>query len=97
MVQYLILAKIIDRDLFAQYIKGHVPTIARFGGTIIFRSTENVPVLGSENWDVVAIQEWPSSSAFDLWWVSDEYKPWAHIRDRAADLVIIKCQSNMPV
>jgi uncharacterized protein (DUF1330 family) len=96
MVQYLILAKIKDHDLFTQYIKGHIPTIAQFGGKVVFRSTENASILGSEHWDVVAIQEWPNTSAFDLWWDSDAYKPWAQIRDRAAFLAIIKCQNNLP-
>lgn len=96
MVQYLILAKIINRDLFIEYIKGHLPTIAQYGGKIVFRSTENKPILGTENWDAVASQEWQSSSAFERWWTSDEYKPWAQIRDRAALMVITKCDNSVP-
>ncbi|SRR6266567_3688222 len=95
MVQYLILARIIDHDLFAQYIKGHIPTIAQFGGKVVFRSTENSSVFGSGNWDVVAIQEWPSSDAFERWWASDEYRPWAGIRDRAAIMQIVKCNNGL--
>lgn len=95
MVQYLILAKIINPDLFMEYIKGHLPSIAQYGGKIVFRSTENEPILGSECWDAIAIQEWPSASAFDAWWTSDEYKPWAQIRDQAATMVITKCESRL--
>ena len=53
-------------------------------------------VLGSENWDAIAIQEWTSSSAFDRWWNSDEYKPWAQIRDQAALMIITKCENSLP-
>jgi len=40
MTHYLILATIIDPALFADYIKGHIPTIARYGGRVTFRSTD---------------------------------------------------------
>ncbi len=93
MIQYLILANIIDRDLFAGYIKGHLPTIAQYGGRVTFRSTDNTPVLGSEKWDVVAIQEWPGEAAFEAWWNSEEYRPWAQIRDKAATMAIVKCRN----
>lgn len=95
MIHYLILVKILDHDLFAQYIKGHIPTIVQFGGKIVFRSTENTAVFGSGDWDVVAMQEWPSSEHFDHWWVSDEYRPWAEIRDRAAVMEIVKCKNDL--
>lgn len=93
MINYLILAAIIDPELFARYIKGHIPTIVQHGGRITFRSTDNVPVLGMETWDAVAIQEWPSETAFETWWHSEEYRPWAQIRDKAAKISIVKCRN----
>jgi uncharacterized protein (DUF1330 family) len=93
MVQYLVLATINDTELFADYIKGHIPTIAQFGGRVVFRSTDNAPVFGTETWDAIAIQEWPSESAFEAWWHSVEYRPWALIRDKAATVTIVKCQN----
>ena len=96
MFQYLILVTIKRPDLFAEYVNGHLPTISKFGGKIVFRSTKNSTVIGFEKWDVVVIQEWPSESAFDFWWHSDEYKPWANIRDIAASMTIIKCQNILP-
>lgn len=96
MIQYLILAKVIDRDLFTRYMKeGLIPTITQFGGKIVFRSTENKAVLGTDNWDAIAIQEWPNKEAFDAWLDSDTYKPWAIIRDQSAKLTIIQCQSTL--
>ncbi len=91
MIHYLVLVKIKDAGLFAKYVNGHLPSIVAYGGKITFRSIENYPVLGQETWDVVVIQEWPSESAFDIWWNSEEYQPWAKIRDDAASLSIIKC------
>lgn len=93
MIHYLILAKTVDPELFADYIKGHIPTIARYGGQVTFRSTDNVPVLGMETWDAIAIQEWPSEAAFKAWWGSEEYRPWAQIRDKAASMTIVKCHN----
>lgn len=95
MTRYLILARILDADLFAQYIKGHIPTIAQFGGKIIFRSTQNVSVYGSESWDAIAIQEWPDGMAFDQWWNSNEYRPWSQMRDKAAIVSIVRCEDHV--
>jgi len=95
MVQYLILVKITDHALFARYIQGSRQTIAQFGGRVVFHSTENALTLGSSSWDIVAIQEWPSTDAFDRRWNSEEYKPWAEIRDTAAVMTIIQCQNNI--
>ncbi|MDR2081826.1 MAG: DUF1330 domain-containing protein [Campylobacteraceae bacterium] len=91
---YLILANIIEGEIFEQYMKGHLPTIAQYGGNIIFRSIQNTPILGLENFDAIAIQEWASEEAFNAWWNSKEYKPWAQIRDRAAKISIIQCRLN---
>jgi uncharacterized protein (DUF1330 family) len=93
MTHYLILANIIDPELFVDYLKGHLPTIARYGGLVTFRSTGNVSVLGTEKWDAIAIQEWPSEAAFEAWWGSEEYRPWALIRDKAATMTIVRCHN----
>lgn len=93
MINYLILARIRDTKLFTEYIKGHIPTIIQYGGKVTFRSTDNTPVHGEKTWDAIAIQEWPSEAAFEAWWMSDEYRPWALIRDRAATMTIVKCHN----
>jgi len=93
-VTYLILANITDAELFANYIQGHLPTIAEFGGRVVFRSFANTPVLGEQNWDAVALQEWPDTQRFERWWNSDAYRPWAQIRDKAASVTIIRCAGN---
>jgi uncharacterized protein (DUF1330 family) len=90
---YLVLAKVIDPELFAQYIKGHIPSLAKFGGKVVFRSIDNVPVYGTQIWDAIVLQEWPDAESFDRWWRSDEYRPWAEIRDKAATVSIIKCDN----
>lgn len=95
MIQYLILATIKDMNLFTEYVNGHLPTVSKYGGKIVFRSTENSTVLGLEKCDVVVIQEWTSEAAFDHWWNSKEYEPWAKIREDAATMTIIKCQNSI--
>jgi uncharacterized protein (DUF1330 family) len=42
MTTYLILAKVINPEIFAAYIKGHIPTLVKFGGRVVFRSIDNV-------------------------------------------------------
>lgn len=95
MIQYLILVTIKDTNLFTEYVNGHLPTISTYGGKIVFRSTENSTVLGLGKWDVVVIQEWTSEAAFDHWWNSKEYEPWAKIRDNAAIMTITKCKNSI--
>ena len=89
-------ARIRDAALFAEYIRGHLPTLVAFGGKVVFRSVENYPVLGGESWDAVALQEWPSAEDFERWWQSEEYRPWTEIRDRAAQMVIVQCRNDLP-
>lgn len=97
MMQVLILATVIDGELFADYIKGHIPTIVHYGGRVTFRSTDNTLLLGAAAWDAIAIQEWPDEAAFEAWWHSDEYRPWAEMRDRAAEMTIVKCRNQAVV
>lgn len=87
------LTKVLDPDLFAEYIKGHLPTIAKFGGKVVFRSIENIPIQGGTTWDAIAMQEWPDSETFEKWWNSEEYRPWAEIREKAAQIQIIRCNN----
>lgn len=96
MTQCIVLVKIKDFVLFADYLEGHLPTLADFGGRVFFRSVDNTTLVGGGNWDLIAIQEWPSAAAFEQWWNSDAYKPWAAIRDVAADVTFIKCHNVVP-
>ena len=91
MVYYLIQARIRDQALFADYLRGHLPTLAAFGGQLVFRSAHNLPVLGHEHWDAVALQAWPDQAHFEQWWHSADYRPWAEIRDQAAEIRITAC------
>ena len=93
MTHYLVLALIIDAELFARYIQGHIPTIIKFGGKVTFRSVNNTTIHGSQNWDAIALQEWPDTATFEQWWNSEEYRPWAEIRDKAAAITIVRCDN----
>ena len=90
MKSYLVLAKILDKELFGEYMRGHLPTIEKFGGRVAFRSVQNSTVLGDDHWDAVAIQEWPNAKSFELWWNSEDYKSWSNIRDKAAIVQIVE-------
>jgi uncharacterized protein (DUF1330 family) len=96
MINYLILVTIKDHPLFADYLKGHLPTLAQYGGSVVFRSTDNAVLLGSGSYDVLVMQEWPSEAHFLRWWDSPEYAPWAAIRDAAAGMTVIQCHNTLP-
>lgn len=95
MTTYLILAKILDPALFRDYVAGHLPSIAAYGGKVIFRSTANTTVHGDASYDAIAVQHWPDAAAFERWWQSPEYRPWAEIRDRAAQITIVRCDGPL--
>ena len=69
------------------------PPFQNLVGTVVLESVSNLSILGNNNWDTIAIQEWKDSEAFDKWWNSDEYKPWSEIRDKASNYDIIKCEN----
>ena len=96
MVHYLILATIKDPALFATYVTGHLPGLQKAGGRIVFRSTDNAAIIGAKQYDVVVIQQWTSEEAFNLWWHSDEYRPWSELRDSAATMTIMACHNSLP-
>lgn len=96
MITYLILVTIKDPALFADYLKGHLPTLAQYGGSVVFRSTANAVLLGNGAYDVVVMQAWPSEAHFQRWWDSPEYTPWAAIRDAAAEMTVIQCHNTLP-
>jgi hypothetical protein len=55
MTACLVLAKVIDPELFVECIKGHVPTLGKFGGRVVFRSIDNVTVHCADTWGAIAL------------------------------------------
>ena len=75
-----------DGTRFGEYIRGHLPSLALYGGRILFRSNDNEAVEGTWHPRLLVIQEWPTETAFQAWYGSDEYRPWKEMRHTACDI-----------
>jgi uncharacterized protein (DUF1330 family) len=75
---------------FGQYVPGHLPTVARYGGSFFLEMKVERPfgdpnLQGTSAAQLFIVQEWPSTLAFEAWWNSKEYAPWKEIRAKAAE------------
>ncbi|GAB7027864.1 DUF1330 domain-containing protein [Geotalea toluenoxydans] len=75
-----------DKEKFAQYLKGHLPTIDQYGGKVVLRSEGIESIEGDWLPKLFVMQEWPSVDAFRKWYASKEYQPWKDLRKEACDL-----------
>jgi uncharacterized protein (DUF1330 family) len=75
-----------DEARFREYVRGHLPSIARHGGRVLFRSDDNVAVEGTWQPRLLVLHEWPSEAAFQAWYGSEEYRPWRELRPSACDM-----------
>lgn len=93
-VHAVIKAKVNDPGaFFGQYVPGHQPSVAQYGGKFSMTLKTEKPVAdaklqGTLPGQLFIVQEWPSSLAFDAWWTSPEYAPWSAIRSKAADVQV---------
>lgn len=91
-VHAMIQAKVNDPGaFFGQYVPGHVPSVAQYGGKFAIELKTEKPLVDSKlqgtlPGQLFIIQEWPSLLAFNAWWSSPEYAPWNAIRSKAADV-----------
>lgn len=78
-----------NKTRFMDYVAGHLPTIAQYGGKIIFEGFDKTTFEGSPlNYGFLVIQQWESKEVFEKWWNSPEYKPWKEMRHEGADVTV---------
>lgn len=82
-----------NQEKFKEYVAGHLPTIARYGGKILCRGFDPAVVTGSWTPQLLVIHEWPSSEQFQAWNDSDEYLPWKTVREEACDMNMVLLES----
>jgi uncharacterized protein (DUF1330 family) len=63
-VHVVVDVEIRDRDLFLEYAAGHVPSLERYGGKILFRSFDLEAVDGDWSPTCLVVHESPSAQAF---------------------------------
>jgi uncharacterized protein (DUF1330 family) len=79
----LIQFTLINKDLFAQYIKGAFPTILAHGGQVIVAAENPNPQEGSLPTARTTMIEFPSREAAMSWYHSNEYSAIKQLRHEA--------------
>jgi len=88
------IVKIHDKKKFHEYVVGHIPTMAKFGGKFLVKGDFGEVLEGSWDSNLIVIQEFPSADLFKAWYDSDEYRPWRDLRQSCADVNVILTQGS---
>ena len=88
-VHVVVDVKVKDRALFLGYARGHVASLEAYGGRILFRSFDLEAVEGDWQPECLVVHEWPSARTFWEWWHSEDYRPWAEMRDKGASIKMV--------
>jgi uncharacterized protein (DUF1330 family) len=78
-----------DLEKLKEYVVGHLPTIAQYGGRILCRGFDPTVVDGDWTPQLLVIHEWPGREQFQNWYDSDEYRSWKELREMACDMNMV--------
>jgi uncharacterized protein (DUF1330 family) len=95
-VYSLVRVQIRDERAFGDYLAGHLPTIAAFGGRFLAAGALPQPVEGDWPMRRMIIHQWPNAQVFFQWYESSPYAPWRQIRQRAAETEMVLLQGIAP-
>jgi uncharacterized protein (DUF1330 family) len=70
---------------YAQYGVAVAPLLERVGGRLIHVGGVHEALVGSGDWDMVALAEYPSHHAFVRMILSEEYEEIAHLRNESLE------------
>jgi len=85
----LIQVKVKNPKKFIEYVEGHLPSIAQYGGKILFEGLHQENIEGEQALrDLVVVQLWKDKATFMQWWNSPEYAPWKAMRHEGADVSV---------
>lgn len=83
----IIQVKVKNPQKFMEYVEGHLPSLATYGGEILYEGLAQKNVYGEQDLrDLVVVQLWKDEETFYKWWNSEEYKPWKEMRNEGADV-----------
>lgn len=74
-----------DPERYADYRKGVLATIERYGGRFLARGGATEVLEGAFRPERFVIIEFPSAQVARTWWDSPEYRPLRELRQRASD------------
>ena len=79
-----------DADKFQEYVAKSGPTMAEFGGELLFRGkTDKDLTGGGKAHQVTAIFKFPGVDKLNDWYASDAYQAVVPLRDEGADIQFI--------
>ena len=81
-----------DRELLGEYADLVAPMIESYGGKQVGMSAPAEVLEGSWQGRRTAIFEFPDMTTHDKFYYSDEYKPLVEMRQKSADVTIIKIE-----
>jgi len=92
MVYSILDVKITDEELFHEYVAGHLPTVAQYGGKFLVAGGGHEAIEGDWIPHTMVMHEWPDKDAFERWYDSIEYEPWRAMRQHACstDFVVVQ-------
>ena len=77
------------RERYADYVAGVAPLLQKVGARIAYAGECGAMVIGTQDWDLMAVVEYPSVGAFTAMIQSAEYQAIAPIRDEALERSVL--------
>jgi uncharacterized protein (DUF1330 family) len=85
----IIQVKVHNRERFMEYFHGHIPSVLKYNGKIVYEGINQKNILGEQELgDMVVIQLWKDEQSFMDWWNSEEYRPWKEMRGEGATVTL---------
>jgi uncharacterized protein (DUF1330 family) len=87
----LVIAQIKPRDAtkLPVYAAAAAPTIAAFGGEVVYRGTFQAALLGDAEPHGLGVLRFPDVNAAKAWFASSAYQAIAPLRDDAGDMTFV--------
>lgn len=90
--------EILQPEKLQAYVEGHAPSLAQYGGKLIYLGAGQENVEGEIPFgDMVAIHAWPNRGTFFEWYNSEEYAPWKEYRQNGVTNPTITISNGIPL
>jgi uncharacterized protein (DUF1330 family) len=93
-VHVIIDIKIIDRDMYMEYVSQVPPIVKKFGGRYIARGENITTLSGTWHPERMIILEFDNAEQVHDWFTSPEYAEVAHLRENATITNAVIIENN---
>jgi len=84
-----------NAEKFKEYGLAAGPTLAQFGGELLFKGSVDKVLIGEHQHAMVAIIKFPCKDSLNNWYCSDAYQATIPIREEGADITFISYEEPM--